>query len=104
MRQFMMAVMALVVFGATVATAQAEKQTVRRLQTASAAHSTCTGMKAVCLSPPDLEWRQLMSGSWGGTLEGARPYNEKVCNFYWEQCMKTGWWEGYLQHRAAERR
>jgi hypothetical protein len=123
MRHFMMTVMALAAFGATVVTAQAENQTpnpptashpvkkrtvshtARPTQTVSAANSTCTGMKAVCLSPPDLLARyQYSLGVSGGALEGARPYNEKVCNFFWEQCMKTGFWEGALVHRPAERR
>jgi hypothetical protein len=73
-------------------------QTARPSQAVNAAHSTCTGMKSVCLSFP--HW----VGVGLAVLEGARPYNEKACNFYWEKCMKTGWWEGYLQHRSAERR
>jgi hypothetical protein len=32
------------------------------------------------------------------------PYCDTICNFQWEQCMKTGFWEGYFQHRPAERR
>ncbi len=36
--------------------------------------------------------------------EGRRPYREKYCNFYWEQCMKSGFWDGFLIHRPAERR
>jgi hypothetical protein len=104
-------VMALVALGALVATAQAENQTqssdrfravkkqtvsqtTRPSQTVGAA-ATCTGMKAVCLSLEDL-WVRLYTSDrfYGGTLEGARSYNEKVCSFHWEQCMKTRWWEG----------
>jgi hypothetical protein len=49
MRQFMMTVTSLAVFGAMVATVQAENQTARPSQTASAAQSTCTGLKLACL-------------------------------------------------------
>ena len=107
MRKPMTAAFALsaVAFAAAMVTAQAENQSARPSQTASAARSTCTGMKAVCLSLEDLRVRLSTSDRfYGGTLEGARSFNEKVCNFYWEQCMKTAWWEGLLQHRTAERR
>jgi hypothetical protein len=65
--------------------------------------STCTGLKSVCVSD--------CIATYGGPstyFEIARtrwlPYCEKVCNFQLEQCMKTGFWEGFLIHRSAERR
>jgi hypothetical protein len=70
-------------------------------QTASAA-ATCTGLKSACLSGT-------RSGCFylGGSNErgfGRGPYCEKQCNFIWEQCMKSGFWEGTTIHRSAERR
>jgi hypothetical protein len=131
MRQFMMTVMALAVLGAMVATAQAENQTpnpptashpAKKRTVSSKAinlpsetavadtmgHSTCTGLRSVCISyhdrhfaaahalPPSLEvWRAWREAN-GISLERERPYLQKYCNFTWEQCMKTGWWEGLL--------
>jgi hypothetical protein len=98
MRQFMMAVTALAVFGAMLVTTQAEKQTARTSQAVSAAYSTCTGLKSGCLSH---------KGSGSGPQQAevslalfSQAYREKFCSFYWEQCMKTGWWPGH----PAERR
>jgi hypothetical protein len=75
MRQFMMTVTALAVFGAMVVTAQAEKQT----ETLSAAPSTCTGMKSVCL----LNNKQQMLR-----------FLRQNCTWEFGQCMKSGWWHG----------
>jgi hypothetical protein len=64
---------------------------------------TCTGLKSDCID-------RRMDRYYGRTVyfetfrESMRPYREKYCNFYWEQCMKTGFWEGKLIHRPAERR
>jgi hypothetical protein len=65
-------------------------QTARPSQAVGAA-ATCTGLKPLCFSDCG--------------ITGSDPiYCEKRCNFQWEQCMKTGWWEGHLMHRSAERR
>ena len=91
MRQFMMTVTALAAFGAMVVTAQAEKRTARPSQAVSTARSTCTGLKPQCFSDCG--------------LRGTDPkYCEYRCNFEWERCMKSGFWEGVFQHRPAERR
>jgi hypothetical protein len=100
--------------------------TARPTQAVSGAHSTCTGMKPQCLSdcyfagaPPSQMCEILLrnpaaaAGSFWCTPHGVNrsqlyqrinPYCETICNFQWEQCMKTGFWEGYFQHRSAERR
>jgi hypothetical protein len=52
MRQFMMTVMALAAFGATVTTAQAENNPSRTESTDHRSAPTCTGMKSVCISYP----------------------------------------------------
>jgi hypothetical protein len=118
MRQFMMTVMALAAFEAMVATAQAENNPSR---TATAAHqsaSTCTGLKSVCISYPYRLYAARFAQNWVPNPMFAREYFESYrfglgrlrpgleiyCNDRWEQCMKTGWWEGYTLHRAAERR
>jgi hypothetical protein len=84
-----------------------------------AAQSTCTGLKLACLSYNDHLLEQMRSAQrfldptsrsrnrndYPALLyEQDRPYVEKYCNFTWEQCMNTGWWEGYALHRTAERR
>jgi Protein of unknown function (DUF3551) len=66
-------------------------QTARPSQAVNAARSTCTGLKPECFSDCGIQGNESM-------------YCEKRCNFQWEQCMKTGWWEGALIHRPAERR
>jgi hypothetical protein len=43
---------------------------------------TCTGMKLVCP----------FSSCYLGSTTITGPYCEKLCNSYWEECMKTGWW------------
>jgi hypothetical protein len=110
MRQFMMMVTSLAAFGAMVATAQAESQnpnprtvsgpvkkrtvpqTVRPSQQAvRPPHATCTGLKPLCFSDCG--------------LRGTDPtYCAYRCNFEWERCMKSGFWEGVFLHRPAERR
>jgi hypothetical protein len=115
MRQFMMTVMAFVAFGPMVVTAQAEDQTRSpqdlgndfshpgRVGGFSQLPGTCTGLKSDCID-------RRMDRYYGRTVyfetfrEGRRPYREKYCNFYWEQCMKSGFWDGFLIHRPAERR
>jgi hypothetical protein len=101
-------------------------QRARPSQTVNAAHSTCTGMKPQCLSdcyfagalPSQmcevfLRNPAAAAGSFWCTPHGVSlsqlhqridPYCETICSFQWEQCMKTGFWEGYFQHRPAERR
>jgi hypothetical protein len=110
MRHFMMTVTAIAAFGAMVVTAQAENQnpipqtvsgkvkkrtesqTVRSSQQAlNPSHATCTGLKPLCFSDCG--------------LRGTDPtYCGYRCNFEWERCMKSGFWEGVLLHRPAERR
>jgi hypothetical protein len=69
----------------------AKKRTVSPSQSVSAAQSTCTGLKPLCLS---------------NCSETSTPQShcESTCNFQWERCMKSGWWEGSRLSRAAERR
>jgi hypothetical protein len=63
----------------------------RASQAVSPPHATCTGLKPQCFSDCG--------------LNGTDPkYCEYRCNFQWEQCMKSGFWEGVFQHRPAERR
>jgi hypothetical protein len=72
---------------------------VRTGQALSAATSTCTGLKSVCLSG-----RECSSGS-GGLRGGGRPFcGGKFCDYAWEQCMKSRWWQGSLISRPVERR
>jgi hypothetical protein len=65
--------------------------------------STCTGLKSVCVSDcialygGPSTYFEIVRTRW-------LPYCENVCSFQWEQCKKTGFWEGYLIHRSAERR
>jgi Protein of unknown function (DUF3551) len=74
-------------------------QTARPLQAVSAPQSTCSGLKAACLSSLGASKRCLGLGG-SGDFWGYGPYCENLCNFTWEHCMKTGWWNG----RTAERR
>jgi hypothetical protein len=67
---------------------------------------TCTRIKSSCYT----------CNVWGDTrvapfpsllekgLEQFRPRCEQYCNFTWERCMKTGWWEGAFFSGPAERR
>jgi hypothetical protein len=131
MRQSMMTVMALVAFGAMVATAQAEKQTAspptashpvkkqtvsqtaRPSRSVSAAQSTCTGLELACLSGSECIPSPIGRGlpqvypdrsavCFGRSTQIISP--KTFCNSTWDQCMKTGFWEGDLIHRPAERR
>jgi hypothetical protein len=65
--------------------------------------STCTGLKSVCVSDCVATYRG-PSIYFEIVRTRLLPYCEKVCNFQLEQCMKTGFWEGFLIHRSAERR
>jgi hypothetical protein len=115
MRQFMMTMMALAALGATVATAQAEDQTRSpqdlgndfshpgRVGGFSQLPDTCTGLKSSCINGRMATYRGRRV-YFGAIRERRGPRAEKFCTFRWEQCMKTGWWEGYLVHRQAERR
>jgi hypothetical protein len=132
MRQFMMTVTALVVFGAMVVTTQAENQnpnprtvsgsakkrtvsqTARPSRTASAA-ATCTGLKLACLSGSDCIYNSGFPNLTRPTAPpvvcgGVTRYDGQIispkifCNSTWQECMKTGWWEGQLLHRPVERR
>jgi hypothetical protein len=121
MRQFMMTVTALAMFGAMVVTAQAEttsprtvSQTARPSRAASAA-ATCTGLKLACLSGSDCIYNSGFPNLTRPTAPpvvcgGVNSYDGQIispkifCNSTWEQCMKTGWWEGQLLHRSVERR
>ncbi len=132
MRQFMMTVTALAMFGATALTAQAEnqnpspptfsgpvkKQTVSqtpRPSRAASAAATCTGLKLACLSGSDCIYSSGFPNLTRPTAPpvvcgGVNSYDGQIispkifCNSTWEQCMKTGWWEGQLLHRSVERR
>ena len=55
------------------------------------AASTCTGLKPLCVSNCS-------------QTSNPQHYCESVCNFQWERCMKSGWWEGSFTSRAVERR
>jgi Protein of unknown function (DUF3551) len=57
---------------------------------AAANGSTCSGLKALCLSRTDC---------------GEHCYMQPmVCNAQWNNCMKSGFWSGSLMSRRAERR
>jgi hypothetical protein len=82
-----------------------------RTALASSAPATCTGLKSVCLSYYDhliKEWSATSKVPGGDPLviqlEQNRPNNKNFCNSTWDQCMKTGFWEGANLHRSAERR
>jgi hypothetical protein len=118
MRQFMMTTIALAALGAMVIIAQAENKSVSRTARAAESASTCTGLKSVCMGYPDGLYAARSAQNWVPNasyareyfetyrfgLQRARPYLEKYCNFLWERCMKSGFWEGYFIHRSAERR
>jgi hypothetical protein len=70
---------------------------VRMAQALSAAPSTCTGMELVCRSNRQCDY------SGGRTL--ARICGGKFCDWEFEQCMKSGWWQtGRGVSRQVERR
>jgi hypothetical protein len=126
MHQFMMTVVALAALGAVAATAQADDlraapkrndgQCLRyspgqlregrfgsradcpqpsklaRPSEPVSALATCTQLKSACLS--------LSEAPYYGVPRFQKPF----CDSTWEQCMKTGWWEGKLIHRSVERR
>jgi hypothetical protein len=79
-------------------------------QAASAAQSTCTGLKLACLSRFDSkpEPRYYHVGSrcfyLGASTPAPAACCENLCNSTWDQCIKTGFWEGTRIHRPAERR
>ena len=118
MRQFVMTLMALTAFAAIVVTAQAENNPSRTARASHQSPQTCTGLKLVCISYPDGLYAARSAQNWVPNasyareyfetyrfgLERARPYLDKYCNFLWERCMKSGFWEGYFIHRSAERR
>jgi Protein of unknown function (DUF3551) len=52
--------------------------------------STCSGLKALCLSRTDCGERCYMQPT--------------LCNAQWNDCMKSGFWSGSLMSRRAERR
>jgi hypothetical protein len=87
-------------------TVSGQKRTVSRAprpsQARSAVFSTCTGLKSYCLSLRSMGDPRVRSQIGEAFIEQKRPYYEKYCNFYWEQCMKTGWWE-VSGHRAEPR-
>ena len=63
----------------------------RASQAVSSPHATCTGLKPLCFSDC-------------GIMGTDPTYCEYRCNFEWERCMKSGFWEGVYLHRPAERR
>jgi hypothetical protein len=75
----------------------------RHSQQAVSTASTCTGLKSGCLLGTS-EGCLHLGGSLYYDILPRGPFCEKQCNFIWEQCMKTGFWEGYIIHRSAERR
>jgi hypothetical protein len=100
MRQFMITVMALGMFGATVVTAQAQTPRsgarIGMAEALSAAPLTCTGMQSVCRS-------HRMCDTGGHPL--AHICGGKFCDWEFEQCMKSGWWQvGRGISRPVERR
>ena len=106
MRQFMMTVMALAAFGAMVAAAQAENNPSRTARTAEPA-STCSALKLACLGLVVRGTRYYRVGRCvylENFIPAPEANCEKQCNFIWENCMKTGFWEGRFIHRPAERR
>jgi hypothetical protein len=63
----------------------------KRASQAVSAAATCTGLKPLCFSDCG--------------IRGTDPtYCTYRCNFEWERCMKSGFWEGVFTHRPAERR
>jgi hypothetical protein len=72
---------------------------------ASSAPATCTGGKLRCLSTqPYVLWGHPSAYApytfIQSSIEQNRPEAENFCNFYWNHCMKTGFWFG---HRAERR-
>jgi hypothetical protein len=63
--------------------------------------TTCTGLKSACLSGSR---RRCLGLGGSGDFVGFGPYCQKQCNSIWEHCMKTGFWEGAMIHRSADRR
>jgi hypothetical protein len=87
----------------------------RAPEAVSSDRSTCTGLKLACLGSADrgatgvprhvqFYRRQSSCRYLGGSTPAPEPYCENLCNSTWEQCMKTGFWEGRFLHRSAERR
>jgi hypothetical protein len=82
-------------------------------EAASAAHSTCSELKLACLGsvdrgatasqrPVQFYKRQSSCRYLGGSTPAPESYCENLCNATWEQCIKTGFWEGRFLHRSAE--
>ena len=102
-------------FSGTVATAQAENQTRSpqdlgndfahpgHLGGISQLPGACTGLKSGCINNR-MRYYNGRAVYFETTRERLQPYQEKYCNFLWERCMKTGFWEGYYIYRPAERR
>jgi len=67
----------------------------RPWQAVSAAPSTCTGLKSLCVTRGDCSNGDLASGAACGP---------RFCNLVWEHCMKSGFWSGRFISRPAERR
>jgi hypothetical protein len=79
-------------------TVSGEKPTVSQTARPSQAVSgpaTCTGLKLACLS--GRVRRPCFGSAEGGLACGG-------CDWAWERCMKTGWWEAFHGGRTAERR
>jgi hypothetical protein len=81
-------------------------------QTARTAHQsavTCTGIKSSCYTC-NVRGDLRINGGYAPPFdlktanEAGRPGCERYCNFTWERCMKTGWWEGIFFSAPAERR
>lgn len=114
MRQFMMTVTALAALGVMVVTAQAENQT-RSPQDLGSDFThplhggwdrlvnTCTGLKSACIYGRMAGYRGTQA-YWDMIRQRSRQYAVKFCSDRWEQCMKTGFWDGYHIQRIAERR
>ncbi len=99
MRQFMMTATALAVFGAMIVTAQAQTARPTRqgmAEALSAVPLTCTGMMSVCRT-------HRMCDTGGHPL--AHICSGKFCDWEFEKCMQSGWWQvGRGISRQVERR
>jgi hypothetical protein len=76
MRQFMMTVMTLALFGAMIVTAQAENKSVSRTARAAGSASTCTGLKSVCMGYPYGLYDARSAQNWVPSISYTREYFE----------------------------
>ena len=81
-------------------TSQAVNLTSRTVAANTLGHSTCTGLRSVCLGG----WANDFPLGTATNDAGPMAYQVNWCNFTWERCVKSGFWEGGFIHRPAERR